>query len=98
MLNLLGVHKPGTDGSDQSLLSEGSISEGDEHVPTGCRGADAEIARLGSRVGGIGDHVQRSAKHRFDLIERDTVLLTFLAVSIVPVEASQRVGHVPYVT
>ena len=93
MLNLLGMHKPGADGADQSLLPNRPIGEGDEHVTAGGRCADTEIARLDRRVGGIGNYAQRPAQRRFILIERNTVLLAFLAVSLVPVEAGARVRH-----
>jgi len=46
MLDLLGVHEPGADGADKSLLTESPVRESDEDVAAGGRCPDAEIACL----------------------------------------------------
>src|SRR6266853_2876032 len=93
MCDLLGMHEPGADGSDESLPLEGPVPEGHQYVASGAGFPDAEIPRLGRRVGRIGEHAHRSSEGGLDLLERDTVLLALLGVSRVPVEARDGFAH-----
>jgi hypothetical protein len=93
MLNLLGVHEPGTNGANESLSPNGPISEGDKDVVTDGRFSDPEISRLDRRVYRIGIYADGPTQGGFDLLERHTVLLTLLTVSVVPVETRKRIAH-----
>ena len=82
------MHESGADGSNESLLLDDPLREGDQHVTAGGRLRDTEIPCLDCRVSGIREHAHRATNRGLDLLQRHTVLLAFLAVARIPVEAS----------
>ena len=86
MADLLGVHEPGTDGTQQGGVGDLAQGEGDQQVAI-CWGAtDGEKARFGRRMGGIGVDIRRCGQGCFDIGLGDAVLAAFWPVAGIPVE------------
>jgi len=87
------MHVPGCDRPDQTSSALRPDREGYEQRPAGAVSSDCNQAVLIAGMVNVRRDARASSQQGFDLSERHSVLLAFIPVSVVPIEAGDRNVH-----
>jgi hypothetical protein len=87
------MHVAGADRSDQRIATTRAQRKNDEHMPPFGRYHDRLESLLGSRVRRVRDHCDRPLECALDRDDRHPMLLTLVAIAVIPIETGDARVH-----